>query len=47
MDIGQQFLDADGQIPKDIMADGLHPTDKGYDIWYDAMRPTLEKLLGG
>lgn len=46
LDIGQKFLDADGQIPKDIMADGLHPTDKGYDIWYDAMRPTLEKLIG-
>ena len=45
LDIGAKFLDADGQIPKDIMPDGLHPNAHGYDIWYDAMWPTLEKLL--
>ena len=46
LDIGKSFLDADGQIPKDIMPDGLHPNEKGYDLWYEAMRPTLEQLLG-
>jgi lysophospholipase L1-like esterase len=45
LDIGKKFLDANGELPKDIMPDALHPNEKGYDIWYDAMWPTLEKLL--
>ena len=44
LDIGAKFLDADGNIPKDVMPDSLHPSAKGYDIWHDAMQPTLEKL---
>ena len=45
LDIGKKFLDAGGEIPKDIMPDALHPSPQGYDIWYDAMQPTLTKLL--
>ena len=45
LDIGPNFLDADGELPKDVMPDKLHPTAKGYQIWYDAMWPTLEPLL--
>ena len=45
LDIGDKFMDADGKIPKDVMKDGLHPTAKGYQIWYDAMKPTLDKLM--
>jgi lysophospholipase L1-like esterase len=45
LDIGDKFLDAQGNLPKDIMPDALHPNAKGYEIWYDAMWPTLEKLL--
>src|ERR1041384_4860469 len=33
MDIGSIFLAPDGSIPKNIMADGLHPTNKGYELW--------------
>jgi beta-glucosidase len=28
------------------MPDLLHPNEKGYEIWADAMEPTLAKLLG-
>jgi len=45
LDIGHKFLAADGSISKDIMSDFLHPTSKGYDIWADAMEPTLTRLL--
>jgi beta-glucosidase len=45
LDIGEKFLDPKGEIPKDVMADGLHPTAKGYDIWYDAMKPKLDELM--
>lgn len=44
MDIGDKFL-VDGLIPTDIMADGLHPTAKGYQIWADAILPTVKKLM--
>jgi lysophospholipase L1-like esterase len=45
LDIGAKFLDADGNIPVDIMADHLHPTAKGYQIWADAIKEPLAKLL--
>ncbi len=45
LDIGAKFLDDNGNMRKDIMPDALHPNDKGYQIWYDAMWPTLEGLL--
>lgn len=47
LDINKKFLDSAGEIPRDIMPDGLHPNAKGYEIWYNAMQPTLEKLLAG
>lgn len=45
LDIGKVFMDENGEIPKDVMGDKLHPTAKGYQLWYDAMWPTLEKML--
>lgn len=45
LDIGKSFLDADGEIPLDIMPDKLHPSPKGYDLWYDAMHPLLDEML--
>src|SRR5215831_5074570 len=44
MDIGDKFL-VDGLVPAEIMADGLHPTAKGYQIWADAITPTVKKLM--
>ena len=44
--IGQNFLNSDGSIPKHIMPDFLHLTPKGYEIWAEAIEPTLSKLLG-
>jgi lysophospholipase L1-like esterase len=46
LDIGAKFLDAEGNIPKDIMPDLLHPNEKGYEIWADAIREPLKRLLG-
>jgi lysophospholipase L1-like esterase len=45
LDIGDKFLDADGKVPSDIMPDGLHPNDKGYQIWADAMQPLLSEVM--
>ena len=41
LDIGGKFLDAQGNIPKNIMDDAVHPTPAGYKIWSDALAPLL------
>ena len=45
LDIGAGFLAADGSIPADVMSDGLHPTTKGYEIWAQAVKEPLSKLV--
>ena len=46
-DIGEKFLDKDGTIPEDVMPDkpALHPNAKGYEIWADAIQPSLDELM--
>jgi lysophospholipase L1-like esterase len=45
LDIGAKFLDATGAIPNDIMPDKLHPTEKGYEIWAEAVKEPLAELM--
>jgi lysophospholipase L1-like esterase len=45
LDIGDKFLDANGEIPADVMPDKLHPSPKGYEIWYTAMQPLLDQMM--
>jgi lysophospholipase L1-like esterase len=45
LDIGPKFLAPDGTIPRDIMSDGLHPTNKGYEIWAEAVHDRLVSLM--
>lgn len=45
MDIGDKFLTPDGTLTTEIMADGLHPTAKGYQVWADAILPTVRNLM--
>lgn len=45
LDIGKKFLAEDGTLPKDIMPDFLHPNAKGYQIWADAVQPSLDELM--
>lgn len=46
LDFGAKFLSPDGTISRSVMPDFLHPNAAGYQIWVDAMEPTLAKLLG-
>ena len=39
------FLDADGVLQPDIMADKLHPNEKGYVIWAEAVKDQLAELM--
>jgi beta-glucosidase len=45
LDIGNVFLDTNGDIPPDIMPDKLHPAAAGYDRWYAAMLPLLTEMM--
>ncbi|HSU53262.1 MAG TPA: platelet-activating factor acetylhydrolase IB subunit [Candidatus Dormibacteraeota bacterium] len=45
LDINKVFLASDGKVPAEIMPDFLHPNEKGYQLWADAMEPTLKKML--
>ena len=46
LDIGPKFLTPEGLITKDIMPDLLHPNEKGYRIWAEAIEPTVKNLMG-
>jgi len=46
LDIGPKLLQADGTLGKDVMPDLLHPGPKGYEIWAEAIEPTVAKLMG-
>jgi len=45
LDIGEVFLDADGNIPADVMSDGLHPGPEGYRRWAEAVAAPLTELM--
>lgn len=44
-DYGALFLQPDGAISPEIMADYLHLTEKGYRIWAAALQPDVRKLM--
>ena len=45
MDIGAKFLTPDGTLTKEIMPDLLHPNEKGYEIWAEAIEAKVKELL--
>ena len=46
LDIGPKFLDENKVLPKSIMPDLLHPNAQGYEIWAEAIEPSVKKFLG-
>jgi lysophospholipase L1-like esterase len=45
LDIGAKFMNEDKTLSKEIMPDFLHLTEKGYQIWADAVLPTVKELM--
>lgn len=45
VDFGHQFINEQGQIPREIMPDYLHLSRKGYEMWADALVKPLEAVL--
>jgi len=45
LNINAQFTEADGTLPKDVLPDSLHLSEKGYQIWARSIAPSLQTLL--
>ena len=45
LDIGKAFLNGDGTIPSTLSHDKLHPTPAGYEVFAEAINPTLFSML--
>jgi lysophospholipase L1-like esterase len=46
LDFNDKFFNAEGKLTKEVMNDLLHPNEKGYRIWLDAILPTFRKICG-
>ena len=44
LNISDKFLTKEGVLTKEIMPDALHPKQKGYEIWAEAIEPKLKEL---
>ncbi len=42
LDIGPKLLTPDGILTKELAPDFCHPTEKGYQIWADALQPFIQ-----
>jgi len=45
IDFGNKFLEPDGMLTKEVMPDFLHPSPQGYQIWADAIQPTIDRFF--
>jgi len=45
LDLGQVFLDEAGNLDHELMPDGVHPREKGFRAWAEAMEPTIKRLM--
>ena len=43
---GDKLLLPDGRLPKEIAPDFLHPAERGYRSWVEAIQPMLEQIFG-
>lgn len=45
LDFGDKFLEPDGTLSPEVMPDYLHPNEKGYQIWAEAIQPVIDKFF--
>jgi len=46
ININDKLADPDGRLHDGMTIDKLHPTVQGYQLWADALKPILTRLLG-
>ena len=47
LDFNDQFLTADGSLPREVFPDRLHPAAYGYEVWASAILPYAQAALAG
>jgi lysophospholipase L1-like esterase len=47
VDLGPRLIGPDGTVPKELMPDGVHLSEQGYQVWADAVAAPLKELMGG
>ncbi len=45
VDVSTHLAD-DDKLLEGMLQDGLHPTEKGYQVWADGLKPVLTEILG-
>jgi lysophospholipase L1-like esterase len=45
LDIGERFLNSDGSLKTELMPDNLHPNEKGYEVWAEAIIGKVKELM--
>jgi lysophospholipase L1-like esterase len=45
LDLTPKLVDDQGAVSRDLMPDLLHPNTRGYEIWAEAMREPLARLM--
>jgi lysophospholipase L1-like esterase len=45
LDFNDKLVDPNGDLTRCFHADRLHPNPQGYQVWLDAMAPTLESII--
>ena len=46
LDINKTFLNEQGVLTREVMPDLLHPKEKGYQLWAEAMEPSIALYMG-
>jgi len=46
LNVNDKLASNDGKLFEGMMADKLHPTVNGYQVWADGLKPILTALLG-
>lgn len=44
IDLYSQFVDAEGQLTKELTKDGVHLNDKGYEKWVNFEKIIIKRL---
>lgn len=45
LDFGDKLLRPDGELNKELIRDTVHLSEAGYEVWAEAMNPTLFEML--
>ena len=45
LNINSSFLDGNGTLPITVMPDLLHPNERGYELWGNAIMPEIGRLM--